>query len=348
MVTGPPTENVRKDLHEHTNKQICHYLTILHVRHTDKVCLGAICWNFWNLAKLFKPQNIPPVSKILVREQHTLAMDYDHQPDQIIAIYQFLSPNENNVFAESTTSEPFPDSSTSDQETIDASATSPSLSSTTPSSGTNRKDIITIYEPQRKIPNAKNFTHIAHIVLGNWTANFLCNYDAPMGILHNAIVADMNDEMRKATGWSPKQDVKEATVKQQMEKYRALVNYGIYIKPRSKTVGLCTLKEKDDFEWHYLELRTRGGSGVVEAKDVEGAKMEMVSSVAKKVAHGELSSGAILLSIEDDEHESEEGRDKKGKGKDRADDLEYRNSFAEYLDSLKSHIDALHDVPGRH
>ena len=127
----------------------------------------------------------------------------------------------------------------------------------------------------------------------------------------------MNESMQKATGWRQQDDEKPMTRKEDVEEQRADVKYGVFKKPRSKTVGLCTLKEKDDAGWRFLELRTRGG--VVGGQGSRnGGDQRMVSSIARRVVGGVQMTHSDVAepgkSREDDgRDEEEEEWNKKGK-----------------------------------
>ena len=151
-----------------------------------------------------------------------------------------------------------------------------SFAGTVPPDDATRKDLITIYKSTEV--NSNN-THKAHVVFGTWDATFVCRYDEPAGVLHSANAINMNASMRNATGWKIQDVEKELTREEKLEEQRADVRFGVYKKPRSKTVGLCTLRETDDAGWHFLELRTRGGS----VQGEESGEGRLVSSFAKKL-----------------------------------------------------------------
>lgn len=279
----------------------------LHLQHIDNVYAEVcplVCRCLLRYPQIFKP-NISLVSvqpfRTLIDRYQILTMASHHLEDEVIATYEFLSQNSGIPSAEPTTSDSSIslESTTSNLETIVAEPSTskapifpaPTSSFTaikSPVKSHNdeiRLNTVTIYKPHEKIESLKNDTHIAHVVFGKWNAHFHCKYDAPAGILHNASVSDMNDSMQKATSWSSEDDERVLTRKEAVEEQRALIKHGIYKKPRSETVGLCTLKEKDDLGWSFLELRTRcvlagdngsGGSGR------DGDKT-MVTSIAKKV-----------------------------------------------------------------
>lgn len=110
-------------------------------------------------------------------------------------------------------------------------------------------------------------------------------YEEPAGTLHNAKIIDMNESMQKATGWRQEDDEKPRTRKENIEEAKADVEFGIFKKPRPKTAGLCTLKERDDAGWRFLELRTSGGVEGGEGSRDHGDE-GMVSSIAKRVVVG--------------------------------------------------------------
>lgn len=202
-------------------------------------------------------------------------MTTHHQTDEVIATYQIFSSDEEPISAESTTT---------NEESISAEPTW-AFTPIDPRDDATRRNLITICKPPKGIRNFKNYTHAAHVVLGTWKANFLCKYDGPAGVLHNATVIEMNESMQKATGWCSEDNEKSLTREEHVEEQRADVKDGVFKKPRSEMVGLCTIRERDDMGWHFLELRTRA----VVVGGEEGGKdgdRRMVSSIAKKVVGG--------------------------------------------------------------
>lgn len=214
-------------------------------------------------------------------------MSTPHRPDEVIATYAFLPSSEESTSAAGDA----PDSSIllTPRPTTRSSSIHPettgSYNSTIHADEETQKNIITISKVPHDIRMFENNTHVAHVVLGAWNARFLCMYDEPGGTLHNAWVIEMNESMQKATGWRREDDEKPMTRKELVEEQRADVEFGVFKKPRSKTAGLCTLKERDDSGWRFLELRTRGG---VDGGDGSGehGDQRMVSSIAKRVVSG--------------------------------------------------------------
>ena len=214
-------------------------------------------------------------------------MSTPHQADEVIATYAFLPSKEENTSAASD----HPNSSTlqSSRPSTRSSSIHPgptgSYTSPIPVDEETQKNIITISKVPHDIRKFENNTHVAHVALGAWNARFSCMYDEPGGTLYNAWVIEMNESMQKATGWRREDDEKPMTRKEQVEEQRADVEFGIFKKPRSKTAGLCTLKERDDVGWRFLELRTHGGVDGGDGSEEHGDK-KMVSSIAKKVVGG--------------------------------------------------------------
>ena len=101
-----------------------------------------------------------------------------------------------------------------------------------------------------------------------------------------------------------------------------MVKFGIHKKPISKSVGLCTLKEKDEAGWHFLELRMRGASLGGE----EGRTETMVGLVAKKLVGG----NEPLMESRGDDAGSKSKEEDAGGG----DEEEEYKSFAESLSGL--------------
>ena len=91
----------------------------------------------------------------------------------------------------------------------------------------------------------------------------------------------MNESTQEATGSRREQDEKAMTRKQELEENRADVAFGVFKKPRSKTVGLCTLMERDEEGWGGRE----GMSGE------EG----MVSYIAGRVVGGAQMGGSEVV-----------------------------------------------------
>lgn len=103
----------------------------------------------------------------------------------------------------------------------------------------------------------------------------------------------VNENMQRVTGWS-RQDDRPLTHKEKLEDKRAEVQYGVYKKSASDTVGLCTLKERDDAGWPFLELRTRGGPVGGDDIMMECSKKMMRSIAKRKVEEG---AESMLLSV---------------------------------------------------
>ncbi|KAL9071461.1 MAG: hypothetical protein Q9161_004178 [Pseudevernia consocians] len=189
-----------------------------------------------------------------------------------------------------------------------------SFTGVVPSEDEARKNLITLF----KSTKVKPYTHVAHVVLGTWGADFLCKYDEPAGMLHNAKVKDMNEDMQKATGWSRQDAGKHLTWEEKIEEKRADIKFGVFKKPRSEKVGLCTLKQTDDAGWRFLELRTRGvnvGGGEC-GKDGEKS---MISSVAKRLIGGvrsTLLSAAESERLKEDDAGKEEGKEERKEDED--------------------------------
>ena len=213
------------------------------------------------------------------------------QEDEIVARYQIFGSDKAINSVESSTAR---EQLTSTQSTASSSSTFPGPIGSHPSifpeptwsfagivspDDATPKNLITIY---KAIKVSSNNTHHASVVFGTWEADFLCKYDEPAGVVHSAKVMNMNASMRAATGWS-RQDVgKELTREEKLAEQRADVRFGVYKKPRSKTVGLCTVRETDDTGWHFLELRTSGDfvHGDESGKAVE---KRLMSSFAKRL-----------------------------------------------------------------
>ena len=210
-----------------------------------------------------------------------------HQPDEVIATYKLSPSSEESTSAardapgSPTSPRPRPSTSSS---SIDPEPAG-SYTSTITADEKTQENIITISRVPNDTRKVENNTHVAHVALGTWNARFLCMYDEPGGTLHNAKVIDMNESMRKATGWRREDDEKPITRKEQVEEQRADVRFGIFKKPRSKTAGLCTLRETDDAGWRFLQLRTRGGVDGGEGSGEHGDRW-MVSSIARRVIGG--------------------------------------------------------------
>ena len=252
-------------------------------------------------------------------------MATQHQPDKVIASYRIVGWAKDDIPPKPTAPSPStpPQSTSSHCKVIFTDPTS-SLAHITVPGETIAKNRITIHEPQKRIKNVKNYTHVADIVFGNWTATFLSSYDAPaMGILHNADVLEMNENMQKATGWRWEDDMKPLTEKEVVEERVAAIKYGIHKRPRSKRIGLFTLKEKDDEGYHYLALRTHDAA-VWEESHPEFVAGNMVNLIAKKLVGGK------LLGVPDPMGSAQD--DEGGDG----DEDEEHKSFAECLESINS------------
>ncbi len=213
------------------------------------------------------------------------------QEDDIVARYQiFRSDKAINPVESSTAREQL----ISTESTASSSSTSPgpigshptifpeptwSFAGIVPPDDATPKNLITI---TKAIKVSSNRTHHARVNFGTWEANFVCKYDEPAGVLHSTKITDMNASMRIATGWNRQDAGKELTREEKLEEQRADVRFGVYKKPRSKTVGLCTVRETDDAGWHFLELRTRGdfAQGDESGKAVE---KRLISSFAKRL-----------------------------------------------------------------
>lgn len=269
-------------------------------------------------------------------------MTTQHQPDKLIATYQIFGFFEDGIAtgpAPSSSSAP-PDLTISNKETISIDSTRYPITPLSPI-GPSTKHTITIHEPSRKIPNINNHTHVAHIALGKWVGDFLCSYDAPAGILHNAHVADMNPVMKNATGWRWQDDEKPLTKKQILDEQRAVIKYGIHKRPRSKTIALCTLKANDEAGWKYLELRTKSAA-VRRKTDPKAARNRMLSFAARKVladgARSTLSRVAIPMASTRNDGAAAGGDHGKKGDKGGAREPEGCKSFAELLESLKGRV----------
>ena len=159
-------------------------------------------------------------------------MTIHHQPDEVIATYEFLPSSEERHSAVSYTSK----SSINLRPKPTTRRSSRSFASTIPADEHAHENLITICDISEGTQKVENYTHVAHVVLGTWNTSFLCKYDEPTGLLHNAKVIDMNESMQKATGWRQQDDEKPMTRKEDVEEQRADVKYGVFKKPRSKTV----------------------------------------------------------------------------------------------------------------
>ena len=268
-------------------------------------------------------------------------MSTQHQPDKLIATYQIFG-----FFEDGIATDPTPSSSSApsdltipNKETISIDSTRYPITSLTPI-GSSARHTITIHEPSQKIQNINHHTHVAHITLGRWVGDLLCSYDAPAGILHNARVADMNPVMKKATGWRWQDDEKPLTREQDLEEQRAVIKYGIYKRPRSKTIALCTLKANDEAGWKYLELRAKRAA-VREQADPKAAKNRMVSFVARKVVADGAQSTPFGVMIPKESTQND-GAATAGDGKTEdeggARELERCKSFAELLRLLQDRV----------
>ena len=227
------------------------------------------------------------------------------QIDEVIATYQIFPSDQMIEPAELSigNAEPISTGPTTSGSSI-LPEPSGSFTGTAPPDDDARKHLITLC----KSAKFKNYTHTAHVVLGTWSADFICKYDEPAGTLHNAKATDMNENMQKATGWSQQEVGKLLTWEEQLKEKRADVKFGVFKKPRSEKVGLCTLRQTDDAGWRFLELRTRGVVVGGEESGKEGKK-RMLSSIAKKLVGGvrsTLLSAAESERLRQDESKNEE------------------------------------------
>lgn len=232
-----------------------------------------------------------------------------HQPDEHVATYQILPS-----YRELNSTE----SADSNEEPMSVEITNSNFVPLQPAwtfASVNfqddfiQKNRITIYKPHERIKNVNNYTHLAHVVLGTWNANLLCKYDEPAGVLHHANVISMGEDMQKATGWCWQDEKKPLTWDEDVEEQRAQMKYGVYKKPRSGTVGLCTLKQRNEAGWPLLELRTRVVSVKGEENGKDGGK-RMVSWIAKKVVGAV--QNTVLRVVEPAILRQNDARDEKG------------------------------------